>query len=491
MILRRLKSLLTAATLALTACAGKQEEVVIHNEADFSGHTLGTIAGSIYDIQLSPRKDVTLSLFSTVSDCTEALKSGKVDALLVDEVVFTQPNLRRLGFKTACQLEQTFPTAFAFRKGNAALVDAFNTFIGDLKASGELERMIDYWFKSEELSPENYPKVETYTTGEPIRYGNCEVMAPLAFFDNGEWNGFEIELIRRFGAFLKRPVQIDLIDFSALILGLQMGKVDMIGGSIFVTEERKQQIDFGDPYYDVHPAVFVRDPEAASAKVSLEHRLVEAFRQNFVVENRWRMIVDGLVTTLTITFWSILLGSLLGILLCAMARSRKKWMRSFVSFYNSFMFGIPMLVLLLIMFYVVLAHTGWGSVTIAVIAFALNFASSAGGVFKTAVESVPGGQTEAGLALGFTRLQTFGNIVLPQAVRVGLPLYKGECISLLKGTSIVGYIAIIDITRASDLLRSRTFDAFLPLLAVTAIYFILAWLIGLILKLLTLNTRSK
>lgn len=490
MIFPRLKSLLTAATLALTACAGRQEEVVIRNEADFSGHKVGTIAGSIYDIQLSPRKDISLSLFTTVSDCTEALKSDKVDALLVDEVVYTQATLHRLGFKTACQLEQTFPTAYAFRKGEAELVPAFNTFIGEMKASGELDRMIDHWFNSEELTPQD-PQVETFTEGEPLRYGNCEVMAPLAFFDNGEWHGFEIDLVRRFGAYLKRPVQIELIDFPALILGLQMGKVDMIGGSIFVTEERKQQIDFGDPYYDVHPAVFVRDTGAGAARKSLKVLLVEAFRQNFLVENRWRMIVDGLLTTLTITFWSILLGSLLGILLCAMARSRKKGLRTFVSLYDGFMFGIPMLVLLLIMFYVVLAHTGWGAVTIAIIAFALNFASAAGGVFKTAVESVPGGQTEAGLALGFTRLQTFLNIVLPQAVRVGLPLYKGECISLLKGTSIVGYIAIIDVTRASDLLRSRTFDAFLPLLAVTVIYFLLAWLIGLVLNLLTLNTRRK
>lgn len=491
MTLHRLKTLLIVATLAFTACAGRQEEVVIHNEADLSGHKVGTIAGSIYDIQLSPRKDIALSLFTTVSDCSEALKSDKVDALLVDEVIFTQANLHRLGFKRACQLSQAFPTAYAFKKGEAELVPAFNSFIAEMKASGELARMIDYWFNTEDLSPQDYPQVETFTEGEPLRYGNCEVMAPLAFFDNGEWHGFEIDLVRRFGAYLKRPVQIELIDFPALILGLQMGKVDMIGGSIFVTEERKQQIDFGDPYYDVHPAVFVRDTDAAGARKSLKVLLVEAFRQNFLVENRWKMILDGLLTTLTITLWAILLGSLLGILLCAMARSRKKWMRSFVSLYDGFMFGIPMLVLLLIMFYVVLAHTGWGAVTIAIIAFALNFASSAGGVFRTAVESVPGGQTEAGLALGFTRLQTFGNIVLPQAVRVGLPLYKGECISLLKGTSIVGYIAIIDVTRASDLLRSRTFDAFLPLLAVTVIYFILAWLIGLVLNLLTLNTRRK
>ena len=486
----KLKHLLILAALALTACAGKQEEVAIHGEADIAGHRIGTIAGSCYDIQLSPRKDIKLSLFSTVSDCAEAVKAGKVDAILVDEVAFSQASLKQTGLKKAFLQEDSFPTAFAFRKEDTALTESFNQFLRELKESGTLERMREYWFESEELRPEEFPQVETYTTGEPLRYANGETIAPIAFFAGGTWNGFEIELARRFAAYLKRPIQIDLFEFSSMIVSLQLGKADMIGGAIFVTEERQQQVAFGDPYYDVHPAYFIKDVQAARAKKEPLHvRVANAFRQNFIVENRWRMITDGLLTTLLITFWSILIGSLLGILLCLMALSQRKGLRAFVNLYDGFMHGIPMLVLLLIMFYVVLARTGWDARTIAIVAFALNFASAAGGVFKTSVESVPRGQTEAGLALGFTRLRTFLNIVLPQAVRKGLPLYKGECISLLKGTSIVGYIAVIDVTRASDLVRSRTFDAFMPLLAVTIIYFVLAWLIGLILNYLTLKAR--
>jgi len=486
----KLKHLLILAALALTACAGKQEEVAIHGEADIAGHRIGTLAGSCYDIQLSPRKDIKLSLFSTVSDCAEAVKAGKVDAILVDEVAFSQASLKQTGLKKAFLQEDSFPTAFAFRKEDTALTESFNQFLRELKESGTLERMREYWFESEELRPEEFPQVETYTTGEPLRYANGETIAPIAFFAGGTWNGFEIELARRFAAYLKRPIQINLFEFSSMIVSLQLGKADMIGGSIFVTEERQQQVAFGDPYYDVHPAYFIKDVQAARAKKEPLHvRVANAFRQNFIVENRWRMITNGLLTTLLITFWSILIGSLLGILLCLMALSQRKGLRAFVNLYDGFMHGIPMLVLLLIMFYVVLARTGWDARTIAIVAFALNFASAAGGVFKTSVESVPRGQTEAGLALGFTRLRTFLNIVLPQAIRKGLPLYKGECISLLKGTSIVGYIAVIDVTRASDLVRSRTFDAFMPLLAVTIIYFVLAWLIGLLLNYLTLKAR--
>lgn len=485
----KLFSLLALAMLVFSACGSKENEVVINSEADLAGLKVGTIAGSIYDIQLSAREDISLHLFSSTSDCVEALKSGKVDALLMDEVVFSKADLKRLGFKRGYQLDEGIPSAFAFQKGDSSLVKSFNAFLKEFKESGGLAATKDYWMETEVLRPEDFPKVEEYTTGEPLRFGNSEVLAPIAFYENGVWNGFEIELVRRFAAYMHRPVKIELMEFASLIVSLQMGKSDFIGGCISVTEERKMQVDFSDPFYDVHPVYFVRDAEAISAKSSSWEGLVNSFRQAFIVENRWKILADGLLTTLKITFWAIVLGSLLGIVLCEMGASRRKWMRRFVSLYDAFMYGIPMLVLLLIMFYVVFSKAGLSGATIAIIAFALNFASASGGVFRTAVHSVPPGQMEAALALGFTKARAFIKIVIPQAVRVGLPLFRGECISLLKGTSIVGYIAIIDVTRASDLLRSRTFDAFFPLLAVTVIYFVLAWLIGFVLNLL--NKSSK
>ena len=104
-------------------------------------------------------------------------------------------------------------------------------------------------------------------------------------------------------------------------------------------------------------------------------------------------------------------------------------------------------------------------------------------MFASSVSAVPKGQWEAGHALGFTSAQTFRWIIFPQAVKSGLGAYQGHCVALLKGTSIVGYIAVMDLTRASDLLRSRTFDAIIPLLVVTVLYFVLAWLLKVLLNL--------
>ena len=153
--------------------------------------------------------------------------------------------------------------------------------------------------------------------------------------------------------------------------------------------------------------------------------------------------------------------------------------------------GTPVLVLLMLMYYVMMAPLDATGVMVAIVTFAMNTSAYISEMLRTTIQSIDRGQTEAGLALGFTQRQTFFKIVLPQVVKAVMPVYQGEVVSLLKGTSIVGYIAVADMTRASDLIRSRTFDAFFPLIVTAIIYFLMAWLIGLLLQSLVQRKRVK
>ena len=152
--------------------------------------------------------------------------------------------------------------------------------------------------------------------------------------------------------------------------------------------------------------------------------------------------------------------------------------------YIDLMRNIPILVLLLVMYYIILANSGLSAMMVAIIASAMNFGAYIAVMFTTGIRAVDPGQTEAGLALGYTPLQTFIYIVAPQAARHIIPVFQGEAISLLKGTSIVGYISIVDLTKASDLIRNSSFEAFFPLIFVTIIYFMLAWMLSKSLDLL-------
>jgi len=159
--------------------------------------------------------------------------------------------------------------------------------------------------------------------------------------------------------------------------------------------------------------------------------------------------------------------------------------------YISILRGIPVLVLLMLTFYVIFASVNISPVLVAVLAFGMNFAAYVSEMFRAGIETVDKGQSEAGIAMGFTRTQTFGFIVLPQMIQRILPVYKGEFISLVKMTSIVGYIAVQDLTKASDIIRSRTFDAFFPLIMVTVLYFVIAWGLMQGLKYLERHTDPK
>lgn len=215
--------------------------------------------------------------------------------------------------------------------------------------------------------------------------------------------------------------------------------------------------------------------------------LKESFNNNLLVENRYQMILDGLQLTLLITLMSVIFGTLLGGLVCYVRMSKRKWMRYMGIGYVEIMRGTPVLVLLLIMYYVVFGKVNINPVTIAIITFAINMSAYVCEILRTNIESIDRGQTEAGLSLGFTKIQTFLLIVLPQAVRRAIPVYIGEVVGTLKGTSIVGYIAVMDMTKASDLIRSRTFDPFFPLLFSALIYFLIAWVITKLLGLLVKN----
>ena len=210
--------------------------------------------------------------------------------------------------------------------------------------------------------------------------------------------------------------------------------------------------------------------------------LTESFYNNLIVEDRYKMILDGLQVTLLITLFSAILGTLLGGLVCWMRMSRRVWQQQAAKIYIDLMRGTPVLVLLMLMYYVVMAPMDTTGIVVAIVTFAMNTAAYISEMLRTTIQGIDQGQTEAGLALGFTQRQTFFKIVMPQVVRAVMPVYQGEVISLLKGTSIVGYIAVADMTRASDLIRSRTFDAFFPLILTAIIYFFVAWLIGLLLQ---------
>lgn len=467
--------LLVLLPLLLAGCGKKGGEVKEpHSEAELSGLTLATSNGTYYHLKYSRREDINLYVANIETDAIQAVRQGLADVFVSDEVMLPDEDQKRLGMKMVFRGEECFDVAFALKKGDTELMEQLNAFLD----TAPIQAITDHWIKGTPYVEE--PPYEIDPDAEPLHCVAGVNISPISYLcEGGEWKGIDPDILRRFAHSIGRPFEMSWQDLGAAMIGLETGQAEIVSANLIITEERKKSVAFSKPYYLCHPGYFVVDRSAGGGMSYMER-----LKMNLLTENRWRLITDGLGVTLIITLCSILLGSLLGVGVCVCRRSKRKWLRKSADIYSDFINGIPTLVLLLIMFYVVFASSGLNAIVVAIITFSLCFASSSGAIFDNAISSVPIGQTEAGLSLGFTPYKTFTGIVFPQAVCKGINLFIGECIALLKNTSIVGYIAIQDLTRASDIIRSRTFDALVPLIIVTVLYFVLAWLLRRLLLLI-------
>jgi len=202
------------------------------------------------------------------------------------------------------------------------------------------------------------------------------------------------------------------------------------------------------------------------------------FYNTFIVENRWTYLLNGLGTTLLITAFALVIGIILGFIVAIIRstnqRTGKLKVPNFICrIYLTVFRGTPMVVQLLIIYFVIFGSVNISKVLVAVIAFGLNSAAYVAEIVRSGIMSVDNGQFEAGASLGFGYTKTMISIILPQALRNILPALGNEAIVLLKETSVSGYIALEDLTQGGDIIRSNTYEAFLPLIAVAAVYLIM------------------
>ena len=203
-----------------------------------------------------------------------------------------------------------------------------------------------------------------------------------------------------------------------------------------------------------------------------------SFYQNFIEDDRWKYITDGLFNTLRITFFAVLIGIFLGFLIAVVRSTYDKThklgvLNALCKVYLTVIRGTPVLVQLLIIYFVVFGSVKIDKTLVAVIAFGINSGAYVAEIFRSGIMSIDNGQFEAGRSLGFNYSQTMFYIVMPQAFKNVLPALGNEFIGLLKETSVAGYIAIQDLTKGADIIRSRTYSAFMPLIAAALIYLVL------------------
>lgn len=470
-------------SLLLTGCGSSEESVPaspVESVDDLEGKTIGVQLGTAEDLSASEIKDATVEEYNSGAEAVQALLQGKLDCVIMSEVPAQTFVSRNSGLSILDDAYATESAAICVAKGNTKLTNKLNEILATFQADGTLDQIIGNYIGDATKGKQPYqsPSNVDRSNGTLVVATNAE-FEPYEYVENGKIVGIDIELAQAIADKLGMELQIDDMHFASIINAVQSGKADVGIAGMAVTEDRLKNVDFTNVYKSAKQVVIVRN-----GATNFTSGFRQSLYQNFIKDDRYQSLLKGLGITLFITLFAGIIALALGLGIAFIRFTADKLHTLRISnflmkVYLAVIRGTPSVIQLLIIYYVIFASINVNKILVAIVAFGLNSAAYVAEIIRSGWESIDNGQYEAGRSLGFSYFQTMRHFILPQAVRNVTPALGNEMIALLKSTAISGYIGIIDLTRAGDFIRSRTYEALMPLLTVAVIYLIIVILMSL------------
>jgi len=466
--------------------------VAINTLDDLNNKTVGIQGGTGYEQYLSEKcPDATQVFFNEVSSIYPAIKQGKIDAMITESLAFI---VEKTEIPSLVALEEPIATieysVGVCKKGNGNVIYAqLNEFIKNSKANGTIDLMKSHWLDN--YDRDNVTVDKTGITGENgiLVFAAEPAFEPMCFAgEGGELLGFNVDFIYRFCREYGYTPKIETLDYDAMVASLASGKT-MVAVGVMPDDERKEEVNFTEKMIDFD-IIAVYD-NGNNDKGNFFNNLINSFNKTFIREDRWKMFLEGANNTLFISVLSVIFGSILGLLLYQWVSHGGKFEAQIMSIMCWLTSSTPTVVMMMILYYIIFSDYLISSISVAIIGFSIIFGCSFYERIVSGVKAVGNGQKEAAIAQGFNKDQTFFYIIFPQAADHFMPAYQGDVISLIQETSVVGYIAIKDLTKMSDLVRGRTYEAFFPLLATALIYFVLILIITTFFKRIAQHLNNK
>jgi len=461
----------------------------------YRGYKIGVVSGSIWDQVAQERiPDGQIRYYNSNTDLVIALDTGKIDGYITDEPTVRILRRNYSSHVVGAVINQ-YSYAYIFQKDNAeskVVCDQLDEYLAKIKADGTLEKLDDIWFGTDTtLQNVDY----TGLSGEngTLKFNVFSgAGAPFVYIQNGEFVGYDVDIAVRFCKEYGYGIEIIDTDFSGILARIATGQSDFGGSSICVTAERQESVLFSEANYVGGGVLVIKtDSSVEASAIGFWQSLINSFNKTFIRENRWKMFANGLGTTVLITLISAACGTIIGFASFLIYRKKHKVFKGLVNILSGILHKTPVVVILMILYYLIFGDFAIGGIGVSCIGFSIIFACSVNSLLKVAVDAVDSGQMEAAKALGYSDGYGFIKVIIPQALRHFLPGYKGEIVSLIKETAIVGYIAVQDLTKVGDIVRSRTYDAFFPLIASAVLYFIVAGILEVIIDRIQFSIDPK
>ncbi len=469
--------LLALTALTLVSCGQKEEIRQYTSLEEFKDKRIGVCTGTIQGAAAEKEfPDAEIYYYDSHTDMLASLRQGKIDAFADSDIIIRYTMIEN-GDLTYLDEHLTEPVRIGaiFRKDEKGerLRDQFNVFLQKSREDGTIEAIDKIWYGTDNsLKKVKEPKSLSAENGV-LRLATDSGNPPVSYRGENQVIGLDIDIVTRFCEEYGYGLEIVDMSFPVIVNSVETGKCDFGAGGIGITRERAESVNFSDPMYEGN-SVIAYLQEDSGGKGGFFESLKESFEKTFIRENRWQLFLEGIGTTLLITVLSILFGTLLGFVVFMLCRKGAPVANAVTRFCIWLIDGMPIVVLLMILYYIIFSKSQISGTAVSVIAFTLVFGSAVFSILKLGVTTVGTGQMEAAYSLGYTDRKAFFRIILPQALPHAMPSYKGQIKSLIKATAVVGYVAVQDLTKMGDIIRSRTYEAFFPLIAVAVFYFILA-----------------
>lgn len=465
-------------------------------ELNVPGLRISALTGTeLADFPKKAFPDCEIVNYNSFTDMFLALETGKADAAAAyyTQLSMVSDNYDDLAYISTPLSSVSYGFGTQKNAQGDKIKQEFNSYLREITASGDLEKLAVKWST---MTSDADAALHYTFTGEKgtLRVATSGTWFPKSYYSGTNLTGHFVELISDFCSRTGYTPRFECCDYAAEVAGLNAGTYDIMADTLYITEERLKQISITDPVTSSEIYIVVKNPPvtASVSKASqFIKRIRDGFFSNFIREDRWKMLLNALGTTLILALVSGIIGTLLGALICWMRMSKNPFALAFSRMYIRVIQGIPITVLLMVLYYVVFTNSGLTALVICVIGFSVDFAAYASEIFRSGIEAVPAGQARAAKALGFTRSQSFFRVVLPQAMKHILPVYSGQLVSMVKATSIAGYISVMELTKVSDIIRSRTFDAFFPLITTALIYFLLSNMLIILMRAGTSRLQNR
>lgn len=328
-------------------------EPVLTSIDDLADKRIGIFSGTVQDAFIANKyPKASIYRYDSTADLILSLNTGKTDAAMIDLITARIILKRNSDLEFLSEDAFTTPIGVGFNKNNTALRDEFNDFLREIREDGTYDKMSKKWFEDD---PEQavMPPFTNPPAGKKLTVAVAVEDLPYVAVMNGEYVGFDIEMMRLFAERKNYNLEIITMEFSSLIAALASGKADIITDGISISEERAEQINFSDSYAQLRTAVIVNKRSLSNSEglkseisgLSFWGKISKSFHNNIIKEKRYLLIIDGLKLTILISLFAALVGTILGGIICYMRMSKRKVLSAFAGIYILILRGTPVLVL--------------------------------------------------------------------------------------------------------------------------------------------------